>query len=265
MHELPEKALHHLIKEFGNESVLLCFSSGLDSGVLSFLLKKSGIRTVLFYARSPIRPRKSFLQALRFADMLGLRLIVRNTDEYLDESFRSRPDIRCYICKKTLFGLAKEEAYKAGTSLVLDGTNADDLNDIRPGLKALKEAGVRSPFVELGFGKKEIKTIKDIYQLPLPDEPTTCLATRFISSGYPLNESMFPYILEIEDQLKSAGFSNVRARIKEEEIILQVNHDEIEDLKKIKKMLKYPVGYILTVDDKGYTPAGMIMTSKKSR
>lgn len=254
-----EEFTHFLNKEFGKSKVLLCASSGLDSTVLAYLLKKAEINFGLFFADSPIRMRKSKIKVKLLSKKLGVPLFVEYTNELLNPLFLTRPDIRCYLCKKELFSKATGFAEKNGYDFVFDGTNKDDCADYRPGFKALKEFGIRSPFLEFGLGKKDIKDMKNKLVPGLPEEPTTCFATRFIDPKTAVNPSFFSYIEEVERSLSLMGFSNIRARVLAQKILIQVRKEEVPLLKNVFNMIKYPIGYSIEIDEMGYRPLGKMI------
>lgn len=248
-----------LKEAYNNRKLLLCASGGLDSSVLAFLIKKAGIEFSLFFADSPIRRFESRRMVQRLAEELHVELYVEKTQEYEIPEFRSNPFSRCYICKKVLFEKASSVAQRIGANLVCDGSNLDDLKENRPGLKAAEELSVESPLVKLGCGKTEIKKAKNALKLELSEEPTTCFATRFLDPSKEVDAKLFNYIDETEKFLTSIGFSSARARILKNKVLLQVKSNQVEDLKMIKKLVKYPMGYKLEVDPLGYRKLGEML------
>ncbi|MCX7831631.1 MAG: hypothetical protein N2440_01875 [Actinobacteria bacterium] len=248
--------LNYLEKEFGSKSVLLCASGGVDSTVLAYLFKKSGVNFFLFYADSPIRSLKTKKIVECLSDRIEVPLIVENTEEYLDEIFRTDPLKRCYVCKKEIFHKAAEISRKIGINFICDGTNADDLFDLRPGLKAAKEYGVRSPLVEMGVGKSEIKELNRILNINHSPEPTTCFATRFPDSNKPVDLSLFKFIEAEEEKLKNWGFRNVRVRVYKDKLVYQVDSLEVARLFLLRNLIKYPLEYNIEVDPLGYRKLG---------
>lgn len=238
-----------------NGPSVVCFSGGADSGLLLFAASKSSVPFAAIFADSAIRTSSAKERVKKFVFFLNAPLVSINTEELDIPEFVSNSPNRCYFCKKEIFSKALAMATELGFSLVVDGTNASDLSDHRPGLKASVELGVRSPYIELGIEKEEILNSIQALELKLPLSPTTCLATRF-PYGTPINPSLFPLIEDIESQVLKLGFSDVRARITDAGFRLEVPLLEIERLRKQMNLIKYPPGYIISVDPAGYRPSG---------
>lgn len=239
------------------EPMAVCFSGGLDSGVLLYAAARFSPKTIALTAVSPLKDPAVIEGASRFAASLGVEHITFATNELDDERFRTDPALRCYICKKILYRRAAAEAVSRGFNLIADGTNLSDLNDVRPGLKAAAELGVVRPFLDMKLGKPEILKIKRDMELRLPESPTTCIATRFLKGE--IDERLFPWIRQTESYLRSRGFTGVRVRILNRKILLQVNREQVGLLKKMYQLLEYPTGYKVDIDEKGYRPAGLII------
>lgn len=237
--------------------VAVCFSGGVDSGVLLWAASRFAPSTLALTAVSPLKDPAVLENASRFAASLGVTHVTFNTNELSDEQFRRDPQMRCYICKRILYRKALDEAKKRGFQLIADGTNLTDLSDHRPGIKAAEEFGVLSPFLDAGISKTEIIAIKKQFELNLPETPTTCIATRFIKGE--IDESLFPWIRKMESFLTEKGFTRVRARIAGKKIILQVKPEQVSSLKKIYQLVEYPTGYKLEIDERGYRPAGSMI------
>jgi uncharacterized protein len=141
-----------------------------------------------------------------------VRWITLETDELDDHQFTENSPNRCYFCKKKLFSLLLEKAREEGLPFVIDATNADDLADFRPGLIALRELGIRSPFVELGIGKEEIRRLARALRLENWDKPSSaCLASR-IPYGEEITKERLERIGKAEASLRELGFRQVRVR-----------------------------------------------------
>jgi len=126
---------------------------------------------------------------------------------------RNNPPERCYLCKKTLFTGISDLAGKNGFKHIVDGTNADDTGDFRPGLKALKELGIRSPLLESGLTKQDIRDLAKIEKLDIWDKPAmACLLTR-IPYNTKISEGMLNMIEQAENIMYDAGFPGTRVRI----------------------------------------------------
>ena len=170
-----------------SRSCVLAFSGGVDSSTLAKALveARSGLndkKPIGYYAVSATSSELERKEAFRIADEIGIELRVIESDEFNDARFVENSPMRCYWCKKIRFGAIKRLASESeGTPVdVLDGSNADDKGDYRPGAKAAREIGVLSPFAELGITKKEIRALAADWNLSVADKPSNpCLATRF--------------------------------------------------------------------------------------
>ena len=163
------------------EQVVVCFSGGVDS---SFLLAESvGVlnqNAVALTAVSPSLAQEEGAEARHLAQQLGARHLLVETHELDDPRYAANPVNRCYFCKTEMYATAVEQACSLGIPHVLDGFNVDDRSDHRPGRKAAREYGVRSPLDELGFTKSDIREAARRIDLPVWDKPAlACLSSRF--------------------------------------------------------------------------------------
>ena len=193
--------------------VLVAFSGGVDSSLLlnvaSDVLGKNVLAVI---AASETYPGKEIENAGKLARRLKVRHKVISTHELDNPDFLSNPPERCYHCKKELFGTLASIAREEGISFVLDGSNHDDLLDFRPGAKAAKELGVRSPLREAGLTKAEIRELSRRFKLPTWDKPSlACLASRFPYYTR-IEVKSLKQIGAAEDFLRELGFRQVRVR-----------------------------------------------------
>ena len=173
------KWLRASLREIGSAAV--AFSSGVDS---TFLLRTAheelGDRAVAVTVRSPLIPRHELDEAAAFCRQEGIRHEVIDFDALSAPAVVANPPDRCYHCKKEVFGLISAFARAAGLAAVLEGSNLDDDGDYRPGRRAIKELGIRSPLHEAGLSKAEIRALSREMGLPTWDKPSfACLASRF--------------------------------------------------------------------------------------
>lgn len=194
-------------------SVLVAFSGGADSSLLVALACEAvGERCLAVTARSALTPRRECEEAATLAAHLGARHRYLDIDPLLDVELRVNPPERCYLCKRMLFRALLDIARAEGLAIVADGSNIDDAGDYRPGRRAGEELGVRSPFVEAGLTKGEIRRISRGLGLPSWDKPAmACLASR-VPYGAPLTAERLTRIDEAEELLRAAGFRQVRVR-----------------------------------------------------
>jgi pyridinium-3,5-biscarboxylic acid mononucleotide sulfurtransferase len=209
------KALYQTLTTMLEEmsGVLVAFSGGVDSTLLLAAARDAlGDSALAVTAASPTFPAQDFEFAEKIAYRLGARWIVLETDELDDHQFRANPPNRCYFCKRKLFSLLLEKAKEETLPFVVEGTNADDLYDFRPGLVALRELGIRSPFLELGIGKQEIRWLAKELSLENWDKPSSaCLASR-IPYGEEITKERLNRIAGAEALLRQLGFQQVRVR-----------------------------------------------------
>lgn len=195
------------------ESVVIGYSGGVDSAFLAAVAASVlGERALAVTSDSDSLPRRHLDRARDIAGQFGIRHRVITTGEMSNPDYTAnRPD-RCYHCKDELFSRLSEIASKEGFDAVLDGTNVDDQGDYRPGRRAAKERGVRSPLAELGFTKAMIREASRAMGLPTADLPASaCLASRI-----PYGQSVTPDILQridrAEASLEELGFTQIRVR-----------------------------------------------------
>jgi uncharacterized protein len=172
-------ALYAWMRDAG--SVLVCFSGGVDS---AFVLKAAhvalGDRALGLTALSPALPVAEREAASALAAEIGVPHVAVDSHEIDDPNYTKNPVDRCFYCKSELYRIALSEGGRRGFAVVVNGTNLDDLGDHRPGLQAANEQGVRSPLVELGFTKEDIRRCAQVLGLSVWNKPAAaCLASRF--------------------------------------------------------------------------------------
>ena len=173
-----------IIDQYLHEDVMIAFSGGVDSTLLLKMAVEASKRYhTHVYAvtiQTALHPVMEADEAKRIAEELGAIHKVIHVDELEGAGIENNPVDRCYLCKKYMFTKVKELAHSLGISTILEGTNADDLKQYRPGIKAIKELGLHSPLLEANMTKKEIRELAATYGLKAANKPSSpCLATRF--------------------------------------------------------------------------------------
>jgi uncharacterized protein len=207
-------------------SAAVAFSGGVDSSFLCHAAAAAlGKKAIAVTIVSPMLPKSEIDCAAGIARRVGIEhILVEETG--IDEEVAANPRERCYFCKKIEFGRIVEAAGKRGISAVLDGSNMDDLGDYRPGLKALEELGIRSPFREAGLTKDEIRRLSRRFDLPTWDKPAfACLASR-IPYGERIDREKLFRVEKAEDFLRAKGFRQFRVRSHENMARIEVARDE---------------------------------------
>ena len=242
------------------ESVVIGFSGGVDSSFLAAAAcKVLTDRAVAVTASSETLPQREADEAAAFAKTIGIRHIIADVSELESPDFVANTADRCYYCKKMRFEALVEWAEKAGYKWVLEGSNADDAGDYRPGMRAIEELkGVRSPLLEVGLTKQEIRDISQEWGLPTYNKPSAaCLSSR-IAYGLPVTAERLRQVDVAEDLLRKYFSGQIRVRHHGDLARIEVQPEQfavlanLEAVKEIVCGLKKAGFSFVTLDLSGY-------------
>lgn len=249
--------------------VAVAYSGGVDSTFLAFIVNRElgKENAIALMADTSLVPQFEIDIAIKTAESMGLNFKTVTVNPFVKEFVKNPPD-RCYHCKKIIFTELFKAASQMGFDILVDGSNADDTKEYRPGFKALAELGVSSPLMDAGLTKSEIRTLSRHFDLPTADMvSSTCLATR-IPYFTEIDTGKIKAIEKSEAVLFKLGFENFRVRyhgdiarievqLEQMDKIMEYRDTIIEEFKKI--------GFLyITVDLAGYRSGSMDETLKEN-
>jgi len=218
------------------DGVVVAFSGGVDSTFLLAAASRAlGERVLAVTGESASVPERELAEAVELAARIGARHRVVPTRELDDPGYRPNPPDRCYHCKRLLFGQLREVADLEGLAVVVEGSNADDCGDYRPGSLAATEIGVRSPLAEVGLTKQEIRELSRELGLPTWDKPAmACLASR-IPYGDEITVERLGRVERAEGALRDLGIRQLRVRDHGDVARIEVPVEELSSLMDSRK------------------------------
>jgi uncharacterized protein len=238
---------------------LIAYSGGIDSTLIAQVaFDVLGDRTLAITAVSPSLLPEELEEAKEQARLIGIKHELIETEEMNNPNYTSNPVNRCYFCKSELHDNLKTIAQQQGYPYIVDGVNADDLQDYRPGIQAAKERGVRSPLAEVQITKADIREITQKLGLPWWDKPSQpCLSSRF-PYGEEITISKLQRVGRAEIYLRKLGYNNLRVRSQDDTARIELPPDQIKnfvlnnDLNQIVSAFQ-ALGFIyITLDLEGY-------------
>lgn len=220
-----ENKLFALLQGLDKPAVAL--SGGVDSALLLAACSRAGVQAAAITAFTPLQPQFERQDAHRAAQEAGCELYVLQPEPLALPEFCANDGRRCYYCKQLIFGAIKAKAQELGCGSLLDGANADDAGDYRPGMQAAAELGFISPLLACGFTKQEVRELARRYGLAAAAKPAyACLASR-IAYGETITPAKLAMVEQAEDALRKLGLKNLRVRCHGNLARIEINRQQI--------------------------------------
>lgn len=250
-------------------ALLVGYSGGVDSALLAVVARRvlGPDRSVAAIGKSPSYPRAQYEQALDIARRFDLLLVEIATDEMDDPDYVANAPSRCYFCKRELWAKLTGLAERLGIAAVADGTNADDLDEHRPGLRAAAERRIHAPLADVGFGKADVRREARALGLPIWDAPAApCLSSRIVY-GLPVTEDRLRQVEAGEVWLRELGVAgDLRVRHRGTDVSIEVATAEFERLRRHREDIATrfrELGFRrVALDLDGYRRGGLLKSTR---
>lgn len=256
---MPKDTISRLERYFKNKKVVVAFSGGLDSTVLLKIASRSASKVLPVIVKSTLQPVADIKNAIEYLTKNKMKYELLGINPLEHPKIIDNNPRRCYFCKKLIFQTIIQETKKYNYETIVEGSNVTDLSDYRPGLDALKELGIQSPYLKLNITKDEIIKVAHLLKLEVKDKPaSTCLATR-IPYGNQLSEEKLNRIDIAENIIRSTyPVFNLRVRdhgdlarieVSKQDMNYFFERDKVEEI--VEKLKKLGFNYI-ALDLEGY-------------
>lgn len=254
------------MEEIMREDACIAFSGGVDSSLLLVLAdeaaRSSQKKLYAITMDTVLHPKADLEVARQVLKNTRAEHVILREDELEDPAILNNPVNRCYLCKKRLYQKMKDFAKSRQISVVMEGTNQDDLKEYRPGLQAIRELGIVSPLAECGFTKEEVRKMAEEYKISVSQRPSTpCLATR-LPYNTRIQMDVLKKIEEGETYLRKAGFGNVRMRVHGDTVRLELDKESfplvLNQREEIVEKIKRELGFrYVVLDLEGFRSGSM--------
>lgn len=252
--------LENLLSFLKNKKVIVAFSGGVDSSLLAFLSNKYAKEALLVTEKSILYPDEEIQLTSEFAKKYGINHLIVERDPLEDENFRSNPKNRCYICKTGLYEDILKVKEERNFDIILDGSNLDDLDDYRPGMQALRELNIATPYINFKIKKQEIREICKFFNLEVQSKPSMACFSSRIPYEQDINEEKLDMIREAESFLSNTyNLKQLRVRLHLGKLArIELMPEDImkvmtnENIGKIKDKFKKLGFCYITVDLEGF-------------